>query len=106
MDLKHLASVLDEISLRLDNSNRAKATSAAIDAMLIEFEEGCLELMVHDALDMPGHVWEFWNLMARSFAEFNTVLQSNGDRDLKLVPFDTFKQMVQSAAARREVAHV
>lgn len=85
---------------------KAKTTSNAINAMLVEFEQGCLRLMVQDALDMPGHEWEFWNLMARSFAEFNAVLRSQGERDLQLVPFDTFKQMVQSAAARKDVAHV
>ncbi|NKJ03733.1 hypothetical protein [Rhizobium sp. SG741] len=97
MDLEHLSSVLNEISDRL---NYVPDPTSAAEHLpeLVEFERWVLELMTRDALSVPGHDWDFWNLMAGSFAEFNRVLRSVGAPELKLVTFDAFEKVVASAA--------
>ncbi len=98
MNLEHLSTVLNEINERM-NYAPDPAVAAVYLPDLAEFERWVLETMTRDALSMPGHDWDFWNLMAGSFADFNRFLRSVGAPELKLVRYDTFEKMVASAAA-------
>ncbi|QRM44604.1 hypothetical protein [Rhizobium sp. BG4] len=77
MDLEHLSSVLNEISDRMNYAPDPAAVEEHLST-LVAFEHWVLDLMTRDALSMPGHEWDFWNLMAGSFAEFNRELRSAG----------------------------
>lgn len=100
MDLEHLSSVLNEMDQCMNYVPDPATVEGALP-MLAEFERETLELMTTDALSMPGHEWDFWNLMAGSFAEYNRFLRSVGAPELKLVPYENFKKLVTLAAPPR-----
>ena len=49
------------------------------------------------AVSYPAHSWRIWAVMAARIREMNVDFRSQGEQELELIPFGTFRDLVQFA---------
>ncbi|KAA3503938.1 hypothetical protein DXM27_01110 [Rhizobium rhizogenes] len=95
MDIDHIASLLNEISMRLDRIPTWSASNGSRPYEYVHIEAIAMDGALEMAEEFPGFEWDIWKSIAESFQVMNATLRSNGAPELKFVEYATFLEILK-----------